>query len=190
MFLRLLPFFLLLSCSLFETRKVITIRTEEFDYSKDQAMFHAYQKALVLIAEAGCDQDLGRGDVSTKKMGTGFIAEATYKVEEKNCKNVNKCTEDWTKGETRSQAGEWVWFLGKGIAPRVKKADLYAKGQALDYLTQECSILHKSVRFIERCEERIGGSYIVYTRASITHTTVIKLNVSPLPKAIQNSQNI
>lgn len=101
--------------------------------------------------------------------GSGFIAEATYKVPEKHCRKTNSCNEDWAKGESRSQAGEWIWFLGKGIASSNKQADLNAKGQALYYLTQECSIPHKSIRFVERCEERVGDSYIVYTRASITH---------------------
>jgi len=73
----------------------------------------------------------------------------------------------WTKEQSRTQGGGWIWFPGKGVSKQAHDADLAAKGKALDYLLQECQALHRSIKFHERAVEKKKGQFHVYVRASI-----------------------
>lgn len=75
---------------------------------------------------------------------------------------------EWTNSDQRSQAGEWIWFPGKHSAGSFVIAEGLAKGRALKYLTEECALTHKEIKFNERCI--MGGGkkpYTVYVRAAI-----------------------
>jgi hypothetical protein len=75
---------------------------------------------------------------------------------------------NWAAGSTRSQAGGWIWFLGKGKASSKQKAYSIAEGFALNYLVQECEGIPKTSKFIERCDERIvEGDIQSFARISL-----------------------
>lgn len=75
---------------------------------------------------------------------------------------------EWTQEVSRTQGGGYIWFPGKGTAYTEIEAEDLARGQSLDYLVQECQILHKEIRFNERFVEQVEKKFVVYVRASIT----------------------
>ena len=130
----------------------------------------AYQKALKLIDEVGCNHDLGNGDVTFKRAGSGYVAEAAYTILKQHCKLNSSCdAEDWINGPPRSQAGSWVWFRGRGVAPTRTEATDLAKGEAINHLTSECQIPHRQTKFHEFCEDFSQNNFVVYARASLEH---------------------
>jgi hypothetical protein len=81
--------------------------------------------------------------------------------------NDKKTLPVWTKEQSRTQGGGWIWFPGKAVSTKEHDADLIARGKALDYLMQECQALHRGIRFHERAVSRVDGKFHVYVRASI-----------------------
>jgi hypothetical protein len=75
----------------------------------------------------------------------------------------------WTKQDGRTQAGGWIWFPGKAIGRDLERVKLDAEVMALESLRDECQMIHKEVKFNERCVEIIDGGFIVYVRAAIEH---------------------
>lgn len=76
---------------------------------------------------------------------------------------------EWTQTDSRTQGGSWIWFPGKGISKKLQIAYEKAEGMALDRLLKECGVLHKEIKFHERCDEKIGYDFIAFVRASIEH---------------------
>lgn len=74
---------------------------------------------------------------------------------------------NWVKEQSRTQAGGWIWFPGRGEARTEYDADVIARGRALDYLKQECQDIHKSVKFHERYVTKRKGKFHVFVRASV-----------------------
>ena len=73
----------------------------------------------------------------------------------------------WARIDHRTQGGGWLWFPANASASTEYKADILAKGKALDYLLTECDVLHKDIRFVERFSIKSGGKFHVYVRANI-----------------------
>lgn len=74
----------------------------------------------------------------------------------------------WARVDGRSQAGGWLFFTGKAAASSMDKAYFKAEGLALSRLVQECRLIHRKVRIIERCDEKVGTSFLAYVRANVT----------------------
>lgn len=84
--------------------------------------------------------------------------------------NASEDLPEWATEDSRTQAGGWIWFPGKGVAKTEIEADRLAKGMSIMYLIQECQLPHKDVRFNERfVEELEDGQFKVHVRASITN---------------------
>lgn len=73
----------------------------------------------------------------------------------------------WTKEDSRTQGGGWVWFPGKGVAADRETAILLAEGAALSLLVQECQCPHKEIKSHERCVEEYAGNFRAYLRLSL-----------------------
>lgn len=74
----------------------------------------------------------------------------------------------WARADGRTQSGGWLFFSGKAAASSPAKAYFKAEGLALTRLVQECRLIHLKTRIIERCDEKVGASYLAYVRANIT----------------------
>lgn len=85
----------------------------------------------------------------------------------KDClSQLDEMGNNWAKQPIRTQGGGWVWFLGKGINSKKSMAEFLADGIALSRIKDECSIIPKSTRIVEKCYEIDSGSYLFYSRAS------------------------
>jgi hypothetical protein len=74
----------------------------------------------------------------------------------------------WARADGRTQSGGWLFFTGKAAASTPAKAYFKAEGMALTRLVQECRLIHLKTRIIERCDEKVGSSYLAYVRANVT----------------------
>lgn len=79
-----------------------------------------------------------------------------------DCSQVN-----WYEDSARTQGGGWIWFPGTAKHKDLHTATNLAEGAALDYLVGECQMVHREVKFHEKCMKPIKGGFRVYVRASI-----------------------
>jgi len=87
----------------------------------------------------------------------------------KDCLNQkDEMKQFWARADGRTQSGGWLFFMGKATSSTPEQAYFRAEGQALSRLVQECRLIHRKTRIIERCDEKVGTSYIAYVRANVT----------------------
>lgn len=81
---------------------------------------------------------------------------------------LNRCADlEWTNEDSRTQAGGWNWYPGKGKAQSLEDAYTFAEGLALKRLLQECQLIPANVKFNERCDFTNGSTFAVFVRASV-----------------------
>ncbi len=168
-FLYLSTIFFIVSCAFLDWKgsRRVKIVTTALGGSSQKAMYEAYLKNLAVQADFGCHPDKGMGNAIFKRIGGAYIGEATYSIQRKLCTNYKPCDGEWAKQESRTQGNGWIWYPSKATDSNLYKADLRAKGFALEQLTQECEVIPKDARFHERCVENNGGNYLVKVRVSV-----------------------
>lgn len=162
----ILSLFIYSCSSLYKPSMYIKIVTTSLEKSSNKAKYSAYQKNLVVQNDFGCNPDKGNGVAIAKYIGGAFIGEATYHINERYCTNYKRCDEAWTKEESRTQGGGWIWWTGRAHGDSLFEVSQKAKAVALKRLVQECESIPKETKFHEQCAEYVDSQYIVKVRAS------------------------
>lgn len=98
----------------------------------------------------------------------------SHSKQQSNCSRAkDELGNFWTQ-KYRSQVGDWIQFLGKGIASSKEASAFRAEGQALHNLLKECLYIHQNVKFHERCTDRKSNIYISYARVSVKRKYCLK----------------
>lgn len=123
---------------------------------------------FLLIAACSNIREYSKGELEPVSVNEkGDRSKEGYLYDKKCSDQKDEDGNFWARGDGRSQAGGWIWFLGKGSSENYNSSFEKAEGLAVSRLVRECGFAHNSARFNERCVNKTKNLYQAYARIAI-----------------------